>query len=157
MSASAVPPPPLTAAAGSLLDVAERLNDPQTRAALLALLEGVSELHRSGALATLLETAQWLHAARNALTDGMVERLAGLVEQIVGLLADGELAAVAEDAKQALREAAANPAANEKGGLMATLNLLGKAETQQTLRFILGFGHHFQQQVSIRTNPENPE
>jgi hypothetical protein len=68
------------ASAAELLD---RLNDERTSAALHALTDRVGEMHKVGALDTLCHFVMRLHAARDALTDNMVERLFTFFEQMI--------------------------------------------------------------------------
>ncbi|ROR32357.1 hypothetical protein [Inmirania thermothiophila] len=74
-------------AAGNAMEVLDRLNDEQTRAAIHALLDGLTELHRLGALQGALDLVRLLHGAREALTDSMVERLVTALGNL-GELAD---------------------------------------------------------------------
>ena len=62
-----------TAAGG--LELLDRLNDPDTKAAVHRLIDGVTSLHASGGMDTLFEMATVVHAVRSAASDEMVERL----------------------------------------------------------------------------------
>jgi uncharacterized protein YjgD (DUF1641 family) len=120
------------------MELADRLNDPDTREAVDALLQGLTRLHRTGDLAAAFELLHVLGAVRSAATDSMIERGAGLLEHLLSNLANEEVADLAHETQAAMRdarqEAAAAPA---KGGLMATLGLLSKPETQEALRFLV--------------------
>jgi uncharacterized protein YjgD (DUF1641 family) len=60
--------------ASNTLEIVDRLNDPATREAVHTLLDGLTALHRNGGLAALLDVGHLLNAARNAVSDNMVER-----------------------------------------------------------------------------------
>jgi uncharacterized protein YjgD (DUF1641 family) len=60
--------------ASNALEVVDRLNDPDTREAVHMLLDGVTALHRNGGLAALIDMGHLLNAARNAVSDNIVER-----------------------------------------------------------------------------------
>jgi len=119
-------------------EIADRLNDPETREAVDALLAGITALHRTGDLAATFELLHVLGAMRSAATDSMIERAASLLEHLLSNMANEEVADLAHETKEAMREArheaAAAPA---RGGLMATLGLLSKPETQEALRFLV--------------------
>lgn len=119
-------------------EVADRLNDPETREAVDALLAGLTALHRTGDLATVFELLHVLGAMRSAATDSMVERGAALLEHLLSNMANEEVADLAHETKEAMREARHEAAtAPARGGLMATLALLGQPETQEALRFLV--------------------
>jgi uncharacterized protein YjgD (DUF1641 family) len=71
--------------ASNALEVVDRLNDPDTREAVHTLLDGLTALHRNGGLAALLDTGHLLNAARNAVTDNMVERGVSAVGSLLEL------------------------------------------------------------------------
>ncbi|MFQ5756091.1 MAG: hypothetical protein ACE5H7_08340 [Acidiferrobacterales bacterium] len=126
--------------AGNALEVVDRLNDPDTRDAVHALLDGLTELHRTGGLVTLFEAVHFLNAMRDAATDNIIERAAIFIEQMVNNLAIEEVAALAGVAQDALHEAVVeSAAATHKGGLFATVGMLSKPETQASLDFLLTF------------------
>ena len=79
-----------TAAGG--LELLDRLNDPDTKAAVHRLIDGVTSLHASGGMDTLFEMATVVHAVRSAASDEMVERLYYTVEMLVTNLATREIA-----------------------------------------------------------------
>ena len=130
----------LTATAANGLEVLDRLNDPETRAAVMATVDWVTELHRTGALETLFQLVTLIHGTRNALTDSMVERLFAFMEHMTNTLATEEVAELAQDATRAIEQAAhetkAKPAT---GGLFATLSMLSKPESAQAIQFLLAF------------------
>jgi uncharacterized protein YjgD (DUF1641 family) len=126
---------------GAALEIVDRLNDADTRAAVHAIFDRLTEFHQIGALDTLFETVLMLHAARSAATDSIVERLAAFVEQMANSFGSDDLAECAQDLVQALNSAARETAQHEaKGGMWATLAMLGKPETQQSLYFLLKMG-----------------
>ena len=130
----------LTVTGANALEVVDRLNDEDTKEAAIYLLDRLAEAHRNGALATLFDTVALLHAAREASTDAIVERLFGFVEHTLNSVGSEEFATLVDDAHEALHEAAEETAkAPAGGGLFATLSMLSKPETQQSLRFMVGF------------------
>jgi uncharacterized protein YjgD (DUF1641 family) len=141
----------LAVTAGNALELLDRLNDPGTREALHRLVDRLGELHRTGALDTLFETVMLLHAARNAATDPIVERLFAFVEQMT--TGNEAMGALAENTRLALEEAAAEAArSTPRGGLLATLSLLARPETQRSLGFLLNFG----EKLRVRAAGPNP-
>jgi uncharacterized protein YjgD (DUF1641 family) len=120
------------------LEVLDRLSNPDTREAVDALLDGLTTLHKTGDLAALFELAHVLGSVRAAATDSMVERGAALLEHLVNNMANEEVADLAHQTQQAMREARQEgETAPSPGGFMATLALLGKPETQDALRFLV--------------------
>ena len=131
----------LATTAGVALEVVDRLNEEDTRAAIHNVLDRLAELHRLGAIETLFETVLLLHAMRSAATDSIVERLFAFIEQLVNTLGSDAVSGCASDVIEALDEAAQETRKNPAGGgLLSTLALLGKPESQQSLRFLLKFG-----------------
>ena len=138
----------LAAMAGTTLALLDRLGEERTGAAVHALLDRLTELHAVGALDTLCDLAMLVHAARSAATDNIVERLFVLLEQIAAMLANESMAAAAENAVQALNEAAGEaPRHAPRGGILAGLTFLGKPETQRALGFLLAFGEKLRQRT----------
>ena len=135
----------LSASAGNLLEVVDRLNDEDTRDAVLTLLDQLTTLHRSGGLVAAFEWIYMINAIRNALTDPMVERLTTFLEQTVNNLSTEGLSELAQDATAAL-DSARTETENMRpsGGIMATLRLLGQPETQRSLQFLLAFAGKLQ-------------
>jgi uncharacterized protein YjgD (DUF1641 family) len=128
----------LTITGTNALEIVDRLNDETTRDAIHNALDRLTELHRVGALDTLFDAVTVMHAARSAATDGMLERLFIFLEHMVNTVGTEDLAILADETKSAIDEAAAETSGPPpKGGLMATLALLGQPETQQSLRFLL--------------------
>ncbi|HED14710.1 MAG TPA: hypothetical protein ENI62_13830 [Gammaproteobacteria bacterium] len=130
------------------LEVLDRLNDEDTRDAVMHIIDRLTELHRSGATDTLFDVVALLHAGRSALTDNMVERLVVWAETMVSNVANEHLAEFAGEACGAIHEAAEETAQVKCGGLMSTISLLGKPETQQALRFMLAFAGKMQKNVT---------
>ncbi len=123
------------------LEIVDRLNDEDTRDAVHALIDRVTEMHRSGAMDTVFETITLLHGARSAVTDSMIERMFIFVEHMVNNLANEEIAAMAHNARRAMEEAVdvTQNAEKPKGGLLSTISMLSKPETQAALQFVLAF------------------
>jgi uncharacterized protein YjgD (DUF1641 family) len=139
----------LTAMGGNALELLDRLNDEPTREAVHALIDRITELHKVGALDTACDLLMLMHAARNALTDNMVERLFVFFEQMINTVGNEAMGELAENTRLALGEAAdeANKAA-PRGGLMTMLSLLSKPENQRSLAFLLAFGEKLQRQTA---------
>jgi len=130
---------------GNALELLDRLNDPNTSAAVHTMIDRLTELHKVGALDTVCDLALTLHAVRNALTDNMVERLFMFVENMINTLGNEAMGELAENARVSLEEAAREAkAAAPRGGMMAALSLLSKPETQRSLAFLLAFSSKLQ-------------
>jgi uncharacterized protein YjgD (DUF1641 family) len=128
----------LTITGTNALEIVDRLNDETTRDAIHNALDRLTELHRLGALDTLFDAVTVMHAARSAATDGMLERLFVFLEHMVNTVGTEDLAILADETKGAIDEAAAETSGPPpKGGLLATLSLLGQPETQRSLQFLL--------------------
>jgi uncharacterized protein YjgD (DUF1641 family) len=129
------------------MEIADRLNEPDTREAVDALLAGLTQLHRTGDLQATFELLHVLGAVRAAATDSMIERLATLAEHLLSNMANEEVADLAHETKEAMREARAeSAAAPSRGGLMATIALLSAPETQEALRFLVGITNRLKAQ-----------
>jgi uncharacterized protein YjgD (DUF1641 family) len=131
----------LSVTGANALEVVDRLNDEDTHDAVMSLLDKLTDMHKSGSLDTLFETATVLHGARSAMTDSMVERLFIFVEHMMTNLANEELAEMAYNARRSMEEAGDEIAARgaPSGGLMSTISMLNKPESQQALQFLLAF------------------
>ena len=111
----------------------------------LELLDRLTEMHKVGALDTACDMVMLLQATRNALTDQMVERLATYAEYMVTSVANEDVCDLVTHACQAMNEAADESAkAPARGGLMATIALLSKPETQRSLQFLMNFANKLQ-------------
>ena len=130
----------LSTTAANGLEVIDRLNEPETKAAVMSTIDWLTELHRTGALETMFQLVTLMHGMRNALTDNMVERLFAFMEHMTNNLATEEVAELAQNATIALEQAAGETRAKPaSGGVLATLKMLGKPESQQALQFLLSF------------------
>ena len=139
----------LAVTAGNALELLDRLNEEGTREAVHALLDRLAELHRAGALDTLFETVMLLHAMRNAATDPIVERLFTFFEQIVNTVGNEAMGTVVDNTRAALEEAAVEAARETpRGGLLATLSLLARPETQRGLSFLLSFSEKLRRRTA---------
>jgi uncharacterized protein YjgD (DUF1641 family) len=131
----------LSITGSNALEVVDRLNDEETRDAVMFLIDMVTDLHRIGALQTLFEAVTTLHGARSALTDNMIERLFIFVEHMINNLANEEVAVMAHNARMAMDEAVdeirSRPAPT--GGLMSTIRMLSRPEANRALQFLLAF------------------
>lgn len=130
----------LAVTAGNGLEVLDKLNDPDVRAGINTLLDGIGAMQRNGALETLLDTVQLIHGARRAACDSMIDRAFSFIEHMANNLGTEDLATLAHEAKGAMEDAIAEcsiPASSP--GLMGTIKMLSKPETQESLRFMLSF------------------
>jgi uncharacterized protein YjgD (DUF1641 family) len=131
----------LSVTGANALEVVDRLNDEQTREAVHSVIDQLSELHRIGALQTLFDFVALFHAMRSAATDNIVERLFAFMEHILNTVGSEEMASLADNVRESMDAAAAETAAAPaRGGLFATISLLSKPESQQSLQFLLSFG-----------------
>lgn len=129
----------------SALELVDRLNDENTGAAVHALLDKLTDLHKVGALDTLFDTVLMLHAARNALTDNMVERLFMFMESMINTVGNEAMGELAENTRLAFEDAAAETAKQApSGGILGVLSMLSKPETQRSLAFLLAFSAKMQ-------------
>jgi uncharacterized protein YjgD (DUF1641 family) len=139
----------LAVTGANAFEVLDRLNDEDTSAAVHALLDRLTELHKLGALDTLFDLVTLLQAARNAATDNIVERLFASFEQLINTVGNEAMGALAENTREALDEAAEESAgAAPKGGLLATVSLLSRPESQRSLAFLLSFGQKLQERAA---------
>jgi uncharacterized protein YjgD (DUF1641 family) len=131
---------------GNGLELLDRLNEPATNAAVHSLIDRLTELHKVGAIDTICDLALTLHAVRNALTDNMVERLFMFAESMINTVGNEAMGELAENARMALEDAAHETAKAPapKGGVMSTLSMLSKPETQRSLAFLLAFSNKLQ-------------
>lgn len=140
----------LSTTAGNTLEIVDKLNDPDVRAGIGALLDGIGAMQRNGAIETLLDTVQTLHAIRRASSDSMVERAFSFIEHMANNLGTEDLATLAHEAKAAMEDAldhCAIPAAS--GGLFGTMKMLTQPETQEALRFMLAFSCSLRKRVVV--------
>lgn len=133
------------ATGGNALEVLDRLNDEDTMDAVLNIIDRVTELQRSGAIDTLFDTVILMHGMRSALTDSMVERLVIWAETMISNVANEQLAEFAGETVDAMHEAAVETSQDKSsGGLMSTISMLSKPETQQAMKFLMTFAAKMQ-------------
>ncbi len=144
----------LSVTGANALEVVDRLNDEDTFDAVMSLIDKLTDMHRSGALDTLFDTVALLHGARSALTDSMIERMFSFAEHMMSTLANEEMAEMAHNARRAMEEAGDEIAAEgaPSGGLMSTISMLRKPETQQALQFMLAFACKMKSRTVGETN-----
>lgn len=139
----------LSTTGGNALEVLDRLNDEDTKDAVINVIERLTELNRSGALDTLFDVVVLMHGARAAMTDSMVERLVIWAETMISNIANEDLAQFAGETVDAMHEAAVQTAQHKSsGGLMSTLGMLSKPETQQAMKFMMTFACKMQKNVT---------
>lgn len=124
------------------------LSRPERLEVLDELLDQLVRLKASGTLDSLIETAELASAARNALTDSAIERIAELAESLAGLVARRDVV----DLLQALAGAAAE--ASEKArvsppgtGLLAVLGALRDPDIRRMLGFLAFFAQGFNRRI----------
>jgi uncharacterized protein YjgD (DUF1641 family) len=140
----------LAATGGAALELLDRLNDERTSAAVHAVIDRMTELHKLGALDTLFDLVTLVHAARNASTDNIVERLFTFFEQMINTVGNEAMGALAESTRDALAEAAEETARTApRGGLLSVIALLSRPETQRSLGFLLAFADKLQQRTAM--------
>jgi uncharacterized protein YjgD (DUF1641 family) len=138
----------LAVTGANALELLDRLNDERTSEALHAVIDRLTELHKVGALDTLFDTVVLLHAARNASTDSIIERLFTFFEQMINTVGNEAMGTLADNMRQALDEAAEETGRKaSRGGIFATLSMLGRPEAQQSLMFLLSFGQKLQRRT----------
>lgn len=139
----------LATTGGNALEVLDRLNDEDTKDAVINVIERLTELNRSGALDTLFDVVTLVHGARAAMTDSMVERLVIWAETMITNIANEDLAQFAGETVDAMHEAAVMTAQHKSpGGLISTLGMLSKPETQQAMKFMMTFACKMQKNVT---------
>ena len=130
----------LAVTGANALELLDRFNDDGTRAALHRTIDRLAELYKVGALDTLFDTVMLVHAARDAATDNIVERLFSLVEQLINTVATQDMAMLADNIREALAEAAQETSdLKPRAGILSARSLIVKPETQQGLAFLLAF------------------
>ena len=130
---------------GNALEVIDRLNDEDTRDAVLCVIDQLTALHRAGALVPLFEMLHMVNAVRNALTDPMVERLTAFLERTVNVLSTEAISDLAQDACVALDGARAETeSVQPSSGLLGTLRVLSQPETQRALQFLSAFANRLE-------------
>lgn len=139
----------LSTTGGNALEVLDRLNDEDTKDAVLNVIDRLTELNRSGALDTLFDVVVLLHGARSALTDSMVERLVIWAETMISNVANEDLATFAGETVDAMHSAAVETSkVHSSGGLMSTIAMMSKPETQQAMRFLMTFACKMQKNAT---------
>lgn len=134
----------MSTTAGNALEIVDRLNDELTRDAIHTIIDQVTELHRNGGLQTLFEVVALVHAARNAATDSIVERLFAFTEYMLSNVATEEMAELLDNVRCSLNEAAKESQEESAGGVLKTMRMLSTPEAQATIRMMLLFGEKFQ-------------
>jgi uncharacterized protein YjgD (DUF1641 family) len=131
--------------ASNALEVIDRLNDDTTKDAIHTALDRLTDLHRIGALDTLFDLVAIIHASKSASTDNIVDRLFGFFEQMVNTLGSDNLSRFAEEATGAMEDAVRETAdVKPSGGMLSTLSLLSKPESQKSIIFLLSLAENLQ-------------
>ena len=130
----------LAIAGSNGLELLDRLNDDETRAAVHHALDALTSMHRNGQIETLLEMVSLAHAARSALTDVMVDRLCQFIEVMITNLATAEIAELARETEGAFYDATQECAASPPKTLIGLVRELSKPETLRMISLMLAFG-----------------
>jgi uncharacterized protein YjgD (DUF1641 family) len=130
------------------LEILDRVNNPDTRAALHRMIDGLTTMHTTGSLDMVFEAAQVIEAARAAMTDEMIERLYHTIEVMANNLATAEIAELARNTEMSLYDAA-RQCDSDKGpkSMVGLVRLLLRPETMQTLNLLLAFGNAMRHRV----------
>lgn len=135
----------LAVTGGNALEVVDRLNDETTRDAIHTALDRLTDLHRIGALDTLFDLVGVIHASKSASTDVIVERLFAFVEQMMNTFGSDNLSRLADGAAEAMEDAVHETRdVKPSGGILSTVSMLSKPETQKSLMFLLKFAENLQ-------------
>ena len=89
----------LAVTGANALELIDRLNDEKTSAAVHAAIDRLTELHKIGALDTMFDLVTLLHAARNASTDNIIERLFTFFEQMINTVGNEAMGELAENTR----------------------------------------------------------
>ena len=122
------------------LELLDRLNDDETRAAVHHALDALTAMHTTGQLNTLVEVVSVAHAARAALTESMVERLCQFVEVMITNLATAEIAELARETEAAFHDATQECAASPPKTLFGIIRELTSPESVRMISLIMAFG-----------------
>jgi|GEM_PF-3665528 len=123
----------------------------QSAPALTHALQRVERLTATGALDTMLDLAEVVHAARSSMSDGMIARMGTLV-RVLGETADTlvtsglpeKLPAMLQAAGEAREEAEADQSTL---GVFAAMKALKQPEIQFSLKFMLALARRMPQAV----------
>lgn len=143
----------ITATSG--MEIVDRLNDPDTKAAVHRLLDGLTTMHTTGSLDTVFEIVALVHAMRAAATDSMVDRLTQFIETMMTNLATQEIAELARDVEGAMYDAGRICATtNQPKSILGVLGALMKPEGVRTLNLLLAVGQSLESRVQRQVRPE---
>lgn len=136
-------------AGGNALELLDRFNDERANNAIHYLIDRLIELHQVGALDTVCELLLALHGTRAALSDSMIERLFSFGENLINTVAHDDVCGLIDAGCSALIEAASESNSSPaRGGLMSTISMLSKPETQRSLQFLMNFA----EKLRLRAN-----
>ncbi|MDK9719630.1 MAG: DUF1641 domain-containing protein [Rhodospirillales bacterium] len=140
----------LSTTGANALEVVDRLNDAETKDAVMSLIDALTMMHRTGAITTVVEVVMMIHAARAAMTDSMVDRLMAFVEHMMTNLATEDMASMAHEAKMAMEDAlescARKPAPKSIFGLIAMMN---DPDALKAINFLLSFSCKLRQRATV--------
>lgn len=149
----------LTQTSSNALEVLDRLNDDDTREAILGAIDALTTLHQSGALNTVVELLLVMQSARNAMTDSMIERLVGFAEHLMNTFATEEIVNLAHETITALEDTVneCNHVPPPTGALGA-VKMMTRPESLQTLQFLVTFGMRFRERAAMlaKTTHDTP-
>lgn len=123
------------------LEIVDKVNQPDIKEGLLTLLDAIGNMHRTGVMQTAIDAVYLIHGARSAANDSIVERLFIFMEHMLNNFATEDLATLAHEAKGAMEDAldSCGGIPQGGGGLLGTIRMMSKPETQEALRFMLAF------------------
>ncbi len=140
----------LATTGSNALEVVDKINHPDVKEGLLTLLDTIGNMQRTGVLQTAIDLVNLIHGARSAVNDSIVERLFIFIEHMLNNFATEDLATLASEAKGAMEDALDScgiPGAG--GGLMGTIRMMSRPETQEALRFMLAFSCSLRKRVVV--------
>jgi uncharacterized protein YjgD (DUF1641 family) len=136
-----------TAACG--LEVVDKINEPDVKDGVIALLDAVGSMHRTGVLQTVIDLVFMVHAARSAASDSMIDRVFTFIEHMANNLGTEDLATIAHEAKGAMEDALDECGQPNGGGMMGTLRMISKPETQEAMRFMIAFACSLRKRIVV--------
>jgi len=140
----------LATTGANALEVVDRLNDETTREAVLALVDGLTQLHRSGALATLIDTVDRCCTPPARRPPTAWSNAPSALSSIWSTPSPPRKSPRwTQETKGALEDALEECAPDTDGGLLGTLRMLRQPETQQALRFLLAFSCKLKKRTAV--------
>lgn len=140
----------LVSTAANAAEVVDKFNEPDIKDAVVTLLDALGTMHRTGVLQTLIDMMYMVHGCRNAMTDSIVDRVFAFMEHMANNVGTEDLGTLAHEAKCSMEDALDQCAIpGSGGGLMGTLRMLSKSETQEAMRFMLSFACSLRKRIVV--------